>query len=84
MTFTKTKKVTKIDDIDINKILVSKEEPHSTKNYFKYFIGYNDNNFRPLCMKLPQMIGYVRKFEGNTTMSSKISDKKMLKNYYQI
>ena len=84
MTFTKTKKVTKIDDIDINKILVSKEEPHSTKNYFKYFIGYNDNNFRPLCMKLPQMIGYVRKFEGNTTMSFKINDSKLLKKYNQI
>ena len=25
------------------------------------------------------MIGYVRKFEGNTTMSFKISDKQMLK-----
>ena len=25
------------------------------------------------------MIGYVRKFEGNTTMSSKISDKQLLR-----
>ena len=30
------------------------------------------------------MIGYVRKFEGNTTMSFKISDKKLLKKYNQI
>ena len=36
--FYKNKKVTKIDDIDVNKILVSKEEPHGTKNSFKYFI----------------------------------------------
>ena len=28
-------------------------------------------------MKLPQMIGYVRKFEGNTAMSFKISDRKI-------
>ena len=29
------KKVTKIDDIDVNKILVSKEEPYGTKIYSK-------------------------------------------------
>ena len=75
----KNKKVTKIDDIDFNKILVSKEEPYGTKNPFKYFIGYNDNDvIRPLCIKLPQMTGYVRKFEVNTTMSFKINDKQLL------
>ena len=36
---------------------------------------------RPLCMKLPQMIDYVRKFEGNRTMYFKISDNKLLKEY---
>ena len=30
------------------------------------------------------MTGYVRKFEGNTTMSFKISDKQLLKRYNQI
>ena len=30
------------------------------------------------------MTGYVRKFEGNATMSFKISDKKLLKKYNQI
>ena len=75
----KNKNVTKIDDIDVNKILVSKEEPYGTKNSFKYFIGYNDNDvIRPLCIKLPQMIGYARKFEGNTTMSFRINDNKLL------
>ena len=83
--FYKNKKVTKIDDIDVNKILVSKEEPYGTKNSFKYFIGYNDNDvIRPLCIKLPQMIGYARKFEGNSTMSFKINDSKFLKKYNQI
>ena len=53
--FYKNKKVTKIYKIDVNKILVSKEEPYGTKNSFKYFIGYNDKYvIRPLCIKLPQ------------------------------
>ena len=30
------------------------------------------------------MVGYVRKFEGNTTMSFKITDKQLLKKYNQI
>ena len=34
-------------------------------------------------MKLPKMIGYVRKSEGNTTMSFKINDSKLLKKYNQ-
>ena len=68
----KNKKVTKIDDVDVNKILISKEEPYDTKNSFKYFIEHNyDDAIKPLCIKLPQMIGYVRKFEGNTKMSFK-------------
>ena len=82
--FYKNKKVIKIDDIDVNKKLVSKEEPYGSKNSFKYFIGYNDDVIKPLCIKLPQMIGYVRNFDGNRTMSFKISDSKLLKNYNQI
>ena len=52
--FQKNKKVNSIDDINVNKILVSKKEPHVTKNSFKYFIGCNDNDVsRPLCLRLP-------------------------------
>ena len=65
--------------------LISKEKPYGTKNPFKYFIGYNyDDAIKPLCIKRPQMIGYVKKFEGNTTMSFKIKDSKLLKKYNQI
>ena len=39
--FYKNKKVFQIDDIDVNKILVSKKEPYDTKKTLKYFIGYN-------------------------------------------
>ena len=78
--FYKNKKVTKIADIDVNKILISKEQPYGTKYSFKYFIGYNDNDFiRPLCIKLPQMSGYVRKVEGSTTMSFTNNDSKLSK-----
>ena len=80
--FYKNKKVTKIDKIAVNKILVSKEEPYGTKNSFKYFTGYNDNDvIRPICIKLPQMTGYVKKFKYNLTMSFKISYKELLKKY---
>ena len=31
------------------------------KSSFKYFTGYNENdNIRPLCIKLPHMIGYAK------------------------
>ena len=60
--FYKNKKIDKIDDIDVNNILVSKKESYGNKNSLKYFIGYNDNDIiRPLCMRLPQMTGYAKK-----------------------
>ena len=37
--FYKNKKLTKIDDIDVNKIFVSEKEAYGTKNSFKYFTG---------------------------------------------
>ena len=79
--FYKNKKINNIEDIDVNHILVSKKEPYRTKNSHKYFIGYNDNdNIRPLCIKLPQMTGYTRKCNENSTVSFIVKDKKLLKN----
>ena len=79
--FYKNKKVFKIDNIDVNNILVSKKELYWTKNSFKYFIGYNDNDvIRPLCTRLLKMTGYARKFNENVTMSFKANDKQLLKN----
>ena len=50
------------------------------KNSSKYFIGYNDDDvIRPLCIKLSQMIGYVKPFDSNKTESFKVSDNKLLK-----
>ena len=59
--------------------LVSEKEPYDTK---RSIIGYDDNDFiRPLCIKLPQMTGYVKCFDSNKTMSFKVSDEKLLKTY---
>ena len=78
--FYKNKELFNLNDIDANKILVSKKESHGTKNSLKYFTGYNDDHFiRPLCINLPQMIGYVKHFDSNKTMSFKVNDNKLLK-----
>ena len=81
----KNKKLFKIEDIDINNILVSKKESYGIKNSLKYFIGYNDNDvIRPLSIRLPQMIGYVKCFDNNKTTSFKVSDNKLLKKFNRI
>ena len=55
------------------------------KNSLKYFIGYNDNDvIRPLCVRLPQMTDYTRKFNENTTMSFIANNKQLGKNYNKI
>ena len=62
--YNKNKKIFDTDDIDVNKILVSKKEQYGEYNSFKYFIGYNDNTvIRPLYLELSQMTGYINKFE---------------------
>ena len=72
--FYKNKKVVRIDDIDFNKILVSKEESYGTKNSFKYFFGYNDNDIiRPLWVRLPEMAVYARKYEFDLKILLKLA-----------
>ena len=89
-TFYKNKKIFNANDIDVNKILVSIKEKYD--NSFKHFIGYNDNDIiKPLYLELPQMTGYINKFNENKnknkktiTMSLKVKDKKLFKNYNKI
>ena len=77
--FYKNKKLFNIHDLDVNEILVSKKESYGT------IIGYNDGDvIRPLCKKLPQMIGYVKNFHSNKTMSFKVGDNKLLTKYNKI
>ena len=70
--FYKNKKPFKIEGTDINNIL-------------DRFIRYNDDDaIGPLCVRLPQMIGYVKCFDSNKKMSFKVTDKKLLKKYNKI
>ena len=84
--YNKNKKIFNIDDVDVNKILISKKEQYGKYNSSKYFIGYNDNDvIRPLYLELSQMTGYINKFEKNKiTMSLMIKDIQLLKNYNKI
>ena len=83
--FYKNEKIFQIDYIYVNKLLVSKKEPYSTKNSLKYFIGYNDNDVvRPLCVRRPQMTGYARKLDENATMPFRANIKQLLKNNNKI
>ena len=84
-TFTiKTKKIFNTDDINVNKILVSKKEQYGKYNSFKYFIGYNDNVIRPLYLFISQTTGYINKFDKNKIMSLMIKDIQLLKSYNKI
>ena len=84
--FYKNKEIFDINDIHVNKTLVSKKEKYGKYNSFKHFIGYNDNDvIKPLYLELSQMTGYINKFDKNTiTMSLKVRDKKLFKNYNKI
>ena len=83
--FYKNEKISNIEEIGVNNILVSKKESYGNKNSFKYFIGYNDNDIiRPLCIRLSQMTGYARKLDENATMSFIVKDKQLLKKYIKI
>ena len=68
----KNKKIFNIDDIDVNKTLVSKKEQYGKYNSFKYFIGYNDNDVtRSLCLKLSQVTGYINEFDEDKNKNKK-------------
>ena len=82
--FYKSRKPFKIDDIDVNKILVLKKRI-IVKKSSKYFIGYSDvDNVIRLCIKLPQMIGYVKHFDSNKARSFKVTDNELLKKYCKL
>ena len=79
--YKKNKKIFNTDDINANKILVSKKETYGKYNSFKYFIGYNDNDvIRSLCLKFSKMTGYVNEFNENKntiTMSFRVNDEQL-------
>ena len=82
----KNKKIFNLDDIDTNKILVSKKEKYGKYNSSKCFIEYNDNGIiRPLYLFISQTTGYINKFDKNKiTMSLMIKDIQLFKKYNKI
>ena len=56
-----------LEDIDTEKVLVSKKISSGEKNY-KYFIGYlyNDYKVKPLHKMLPKTSAYVKSYDGQT------------------
>ena len=62
--------------------MVSKKEPQGKSSSFKHFIGCDDDSMRPLCIKLLQMIGYVKCFDSNNK-TMKANDR-LLKKYTKI
>ena len=84
--YNKNKKIFNVDDIDVNKILVSKKKQYGKYNSSKYLIGYNDNGvIRLLYFFLSQTTGYIDKFDKNKiAMSRMIKDIQLLKSYNKI
>ena len=58
-----------IDNIGVNKIVVSNKISLG-KDDLKYFIGYKDaRKIRPLCIFLPKMSAYRRNFDKTKRIS---------------
>ena len=73
-----------IDNIHINKILVSNIITF-IKKYFKYFIGYKDaKKIKPLFIFLPKTDVYIINFDKNKCTSFLIKDKNILEKYNEI
>ena len=57
--FHKSKQAFNLSLVVVDQIVVSEKFKHSDDG-FKYFIGYQEGEIaKPLCIILPQMIGYI-------------------------
>ena len=72
-----------INNIDINKTVVSNKVSFSKKG-FKYFIGYKYGKKRPLRILLLKMSAYRRDFDKTKYMSILIKDDELLEKYNEI
>ena len=62
--FHKFKQPIDLDLLNVNQIVISDKFNHSDDG-FKYFIGYKESEIvKPLCITLPQIIGYIKYFEN--------------------
>ena len=83
--FHKSKQPIDLDSVKTENIVVSDKFKHS-EDGFKYFIGYQEGEIvKPLCIILPQMIGYKKYFEnGVKNMSFMVKNDDVLDKYDEI
>ena len=80
-----------LDSVDLSKIVVSSRWKLNDTTY-KYFCGYLNNDgsfseciFKPLCVILPQLNGYIKYFDdGRKNMSFVTDDEKVYEKYDEI
>ena len=76
------KKIFKMNDININEILISKRLFPEIINLNEYIIGYKHNyNIKLLYIKLPEYVFMGSTFKKNITVSSKINDADFFEKY---
>ena len=83
--FYSSKKAILLDSVDLSKIVVSSRWKLNDTTY-KCFCGYsNDDVIQPFCVILPQMKGYIKKFDnGGKNVSFVTDDKKVYEKYDEI
>ena len=71
--------------VNVDQIFVYDKFKHNNES-FRYFIGYQKGEIvKPLCIILPQMIGYIKYFEnGGKNMSFLIKDDEVWDKYDKI
>ena len=76
----------KIQDIDLNKIKISKKKFYSKSNnaYKHYFVYDYNNETIPLLIGLPEMTGRYKVFKDCKTMNFTFGDEELLKKYKEI
>ena len=79
------KKIFNINDINNNKILISKKLFPEIINFNKHIIGYKDNyNIKPLYIKLPEYVCGGNTFKYDITIPSEINDADFFEKCYKI
>ena len=83
--FYSSKQAISLDSVDLNKIVVSKKWKINDTTY-KHICGYlNNDTILPLCVILPQMVGYINYFDdGGKNMSFVTNDEKNYEKYDEI
>ena len=81
--FHQHKRPISIENIDVNKIVVSNKVSFD-KQGFKYLIGCRDDKIRILSILIPKMSAYRRDFDETKHMSFLIKDDELLEQYNDI